>query len=128
MLMSEWIDLTGHEPSPEQWEMITVVYNFHPSIPDVGGKKMIIEFYKAGGLGLIMDMYYTASSIVRYEDAIREAEAEVIRLGRELESRIGELKAEYRRKIAYYQQLRNENKAVLIQTRARYAKHIKPTG
>lgn len=33
MMREEWTALTGHNPTPEQWEVIETVYTWHPSIP-----------------------------------------------------------------------------------------------
>src|SRR5574337_1665107 len=57
MLQAEFTDLTGYEPTAEQWEVITEVYGFHPLIPDVGGKKVFADLWARGGYGLICDMH-----------------------------------------------------------------------
>jgi len=49
--------------TPEQWEKINTVYQFHPVIKDVGGKDQIAALYVAGGMFLIEDMFKRANEI-----------------------------------------------------------------
>lgn len=52
-------DETGEsreDPTAEEYRDIETVYAFHPSIPNVGGERMIAELYVNCGMTLIYDM------------------------------------------------------------------------
>lgn len=92
MTEQEWITLTGYQPKnagtfelstdehpipsedEDEWYIITEVYNFHPAIPDQGGKDVIRNLYSIGGMQLIRDMLSVALIFEQYENDIREAE------------------------------------------------------
>ena len=49
MSKNEFETLIGASVTPDQWEVIERVYNFHPDIPNVGGKEKIASIWKSGG-------------------------------------------------------------------------------
>ncbi len=53
MMKSEFEKLIGKEVTPEDYEKIETVYNFHPSIDNVKGKEQISSLYLSGGMGVI---------------------------------------------------------------------------
>jgi len=60
MMQSEWTKLTGHNPSDFEWGVIHTVYQFHPTIPDLGGKEKLAQLFALGGFGLMTDMQRAA--------------------------------------------------------------------
>lgn len=81
MNQREFTERTGFEPTSEQWEAIHTVYQFHPCIPDVGGKDKLASLFRMGGLGLILGMEGDAKHAMRLDTAIRNAEIEAARKG-----------------------------------------------
>ena len=60
MTKQEFEKISGKTVSQGDYANIEFVYQFHPSIPNVGGKEMIAELYNLGGMRLILDMKRTA--------------------------------------------------------------------
>jgi hypothetical protein len=58
----------------EEFEVIQYVYNFHPCISEVRGKKEIAELYKKFGLRVIKDMTETAKKADELEQLIHDYE------------------------------------------------------
>jgi hypothetical protein len=79
MNASEFKELTDGEGvySAQQWEIVETVYNFHPLIPDFGGKEKIAQLFKLGGIGLLSDMLPAARTAQALEEAVREAKNEL---------------------------------------------------
>lgn len=76
-------DETGEsreDPADDEYRDIETVYAFHPSIPNVGGKRMIAELYVNCGMTLIYDMLPRAEAIERVEKEVRRAKEEYNRL------------------------------------------------
>lgn len=76
-------DETGEsreDPADDEYRDIETVYVFHPSIPNVGGKRVIAELYVNYGMALIYDMLPRAEAIERVEKEVRRAKAEYNRL------------------------------------------------
>ena len=86
MTLTEWTDLTKTSPTESEWEIISLVYTFHPAIPDVGGKKVLADLYKVGGFGLISGMLVAAESAEKLDREVREAESAIERKKAEIES------------------------------------------
>lgn len=67
MNKQEWAKLTNWNPDGEQaeseWETIHTVYQWHPAIPDQGGKAVLAGLFKVGGLGLLRDMEAGARAV-----------------------------------------------------------------
>ena len=78
MMQSEFHALTGFQPTTEQWEIIHKVYQWHPAIPDVGGKAKLAELWRLGGLGLISGMEGDAQQAFLLQKGIEEAERAVV--------------------------------------------------
>jgi hypothetical protein len=53
----------------DAYKIIERVYTWHPSIPDIGGKAVIAQLYKLGGMTLMRDM---DASAVKAESAYEE--------------------------------------------------------
>lgn len=60
MMKSEFEVRIGHAVTPEEYEMIEMVYMYHPIIKNANGKDTLVQVYKLGGMALITDMYGTA--------------------------------------------------------------------
>jgi hypothetical protein len=56
MMQSEWMKLTGNNPTDFEWDVIHTVYQYHPAIPETGGKEKLAQLFALGGFGLISDM------------------------------------------------------------------------
>lgn len=61
MMKQEFEQRIGAEVTPEEYKIIERVYMWHPSIPNVGGKDVIAQLWKIGGMALIEDMDHRAS-------------------------------------------------------------------
>lgn len=72
-------------PSEEEFEIITVVYNYHPSIHPVEGKEQIAMLYSRFGMRIIFDMLPTAHKARDIEDEIRTQKAIISGLEKQLE-------------------------------------------
>jgi hypothetical protein len=59
-------DLNAHD-----FKIINTVYAHHPMISDTNGKKEIADLYKKGGMGIMNDMYPTASELALHESNIQ---------------------------------------------------------
>jgi hypothetical protein len=96
MLQSEWSERTGHQPTPEEWELIHTVYAWHPAIPEVKGKEVIARLFQIGGIGVLQDMLLKARRVQELEDAFSQVQQELGNLKQEEET----LKAEIERRRA----------------------------
>lgn len=86
MTRAEFENLLPHEvtpPTDRDFDVITIVYNEHPAIDPIDGKKQIAMLYSTFGMRVIFDMRETA---VR----ARELRAEI----RDLEIRLQQARAE----------------------------------
>lgn len=64
-------------PSEQEYEIIDFVYNYHPSIHTVGGKKQIARLYSEFGMRIILDMQETAKRMQEIHDEIRSLRARI---------------------------------------------------
>ena len=56
----------------EDWQVINVVYTFHPSIDEVKGKQQVALLYVEFGMRIFWDMLPTAEKAVKIEAKILE--------------------------------------------------------
>jgi hypothetical protein len=56
MMKSEWERAIKHYITDEEWDIVHRVYQTHPLISDVDGKKDLLRIYEVGGFGLISSM------------------------------------------------------------------------
>lgn len=56
MMKHEFEQRIGSEVTPEEYKVVEHVYMWHPAIPNVGGKDMLAQIWKLGGMDLIEDM------------------------------------------------------------------------
>lgn len=84
MMLSEFEKLVGEEISAGEYAEIEYVYNFHPGIPEVGGKARIAELWKVGGLGLIQSMKAEAKAAEQREDRMMVIRSQISVLNSEL--------------------------------------------
>lgn len=64
-------------PSEQEYEIINFVYNYHPSIHSVEGKKQIARLYSEFGMRIILDMQETAKRMKEISDEIRSLRARI---------------------------------------------------
>lgn len=64
-------------PSEQEYEIIDFVYNYHPSIYHVEGKKQIARLYSEFGMRIILDMQETAKRMKEISDEIRSLRARI---------------------------------------------------
>lgn len=102
MMKHEFESRIGAEVSPEEYAIIEHVYTWHPSIPNVGGKDLLAQLYKLGGMTVIMDMDGSATIAESiYEDICEKLRKTVERKGQilsqiaETQKRLDELNAEF---------------------------------
>ena len=80
MTKQEFEKILGHEVTQQDYNRIEFVYNFHPSIPETGGKETIAKLYEIGGMRLIKDMLPTAVKARSLEEEIHQMSLEIARL------------------------------------------------
>ena len=84
MTKDEFIQLTDAKVSEQDWDIINVVYTFHPSISETEGKKQIAYLYSNFGMRVIRDMVTTARRAEYLEGCIRQAQSNIDNLTQEL--------------------------------------------
>ena len=62
MMKQEFEQRIDAEVTPEEYKVVEHVYMWHPAIPNVGGKDMLAQIWKLGGMDLIEDMDCRATS------------------------------------------------------------------
>ena len=75
----------ARKPTEEEFELIQLVYNYHPSIHPVGGKDQIAMLYSTFGMRIIMDMLDTAQQAEMIESERRQLKTRLRELEREEE-------------------------------------------
>ena len=85
MTKQEFEQRLGKQVNSADYSVIEYVYNFHPSISDVGGKDQIASLYKIGGMRLIKDMIPTAQRAEKLEEEMRQARTALGTLRRQYE-------------------------------------------
>lgn len=84
MMKCEFEAIANEKVSTEDYKLIEYVYQWHPLIPNSGGKEKIAEIWKVGGMGLIRDMIPTAMRAEESESKVRELRSKIYELEREL--------------------------------------------
>lgn len=93
MMISEFLKLAKVDHlAPEEYDMIEIVYTYHPAISDTKGKEEIVKYWKDG---LIRDMYPRAKDIMYAEFAIEQQRVKIDCLNEEHERRITKEMEEY---------------------------------
>lgn len=94
MMQSEWEQMTGQPTTIQEWDVVHTVYQWHPMIGDVDGKKQLLALYKLGGIGLLRDMLTTANrayELSSHEDEldrqIEALDAEKVRVMQEFDEK-----------------------------------------
>lgn len=72
------------EVTDKEWKDIEMVYNFHPSISETGGKNQIAMLYHTFGFRIIKDMLPTAQMMEIKERELRVARAALQKVQREM--------------------------------------------
>lgn len=73
MTKQEFEQRLGKQVNSADYSIIEYVYNFHPSIGEIGGKDQMASLYKIGGMRLIRDMLPTAQKAEKLEADMRQA-------------------------------------------------------
>lgn len=73
MMHNEFEKLSGKSVTPDEYNLIEFIYQWHPSISDNNGKEQIISLYSIGGLRLIRDMKPVAELNHQIQKEIDEA-------------------------------------------------------
>lgn len=84
MLKKEFEMIAGVHVTPEEYEKIEFIYNWHPSISETAGKMQIATIWNIGGLRLIRDMEESARHAKAIDDQIRVEKEELKSLEKEL--------------------------------------------
>ena len=85
MLKYEFEKILGKNVGDEEYKLIEYIYMYHPLIPEVDGKKKIVEYYKLGGMTLMYDMKPTADKAKEHEIKIQKLKFEIQRLREEID-------------------------------------------
>ena len=92
MMKAEFEKFYNAEVSAEIYAEIEYVYNFHPAIPDVGGKQKIADIFRVGGIGVIRSMRPVAEMAEKAEKEILHKRHQIA----EIEKEIAEIRATLR--------------------------------
>jgi len=77
MTKQEFRALTKRDFTDEEYEIIEIVYTFHPSISETEGKMQIANLFDNFGFRVIADMLPTAVKAREYEELIVEKKHEL---------------------------------------------------
>ena len=77
MTKQEFRALTKRDFTDEEYEIIEIVYTFHPSISETEGKMQIANLFDNFGFRIIADMLPTAVKAREYEELIVEKKHEL---------------------------------------------------
>lgn len=86
MTKQEFEQRLGKQVNSADYSIIEYVYNFHPSIGEIGGKDQISDLYQLGGMRLIKDMLPTAQKAEKLEDEIRKTRTTLETLKKQYEA------------------------------------------
>lgn len=64
----------------KEYKLIEYVYQFHPAISEINGKRQIARLYVEFGMGIIRDMLPRAEVMQKLENEQRKAKAELERI------------------------------------------------
>ena len=102
MMKNEFEERIGAEVSTEEYRIVERVYMWHPAIPNVGGKDVIAQLYKLGGMALIEDMDIRATALEEESKSLRmflqqnaARRGEILKELSDLENRRAVLNAEF---------------------------------
>lgn len=108
MMKHEFEERINAEISDQDYKTVELVYTWHTAIPNVGGKDMIAQLYKIGGMAVINDMAKSASvrcaNIMRMERVVQDVKEEM----RSVEEKMEELDAEMRNLRMRWQELSSQ--------------------
>jgi hypothetical protein len=93
MTRSEWLEQTRHEATDAEWEVIHTVYQFHPAVPEVGGKARLAQLFQLGGMGLLTEMLPKAETFAAMEEAVHQAREASREANRKLQETLATLHA-----------------------------------
>ncbi len=72
MMRREFESRIGHTLSDNQWEVVDRIYNYHPEVPDKGGKDVVAAWYREA----MSDRYPSFSRLVYTKLGVANDEAE----------------------------------------------------
>lgn len=71
MTKSEFEYLIHGSVTDEEYELIEIVYMWHPAIRNTSGKEEVAELYKSFGIIIFKDMYPRAMKLKEIDEEIR---------------------------------------------------------
>lgn len=71
MMYQEFVSAIGHEIDWESWVKVEIVYQWHPAIDNVKGKKQIADLFTNFGMTIIEDMLPRAMKVQKYDSEVR---------------------------------------------------------
>ena len=77
MTKIEFEEKIGKKVFSDEYEMIELVYNWHPAISDTKGKDQIAQIYQIGGMCVIKDMLPRARAAAALDTKRRALRAEL---------------------------------------------------
>lgn len=120
MRRNEWYKYTRHKTSNEEWELISVVIEFHSSLYYDGAIEDIVLLYKQGGMEYIKYLSGIVQTIIRYKNFISEAKEELHKLQKELVVKTLDIPQETARRIEKQKIIISDNQESLLITREYY--------
>ena len=108
--------------SEQNWDIINMVYAWHPMISDVNGKDEIIALYKKGGMGLMEDMYPTAEKLHDIESEIQTASVTVENLIKQYQEELNTLTKRHNANLAEQKKIVKEAYETRNEIEVKYGK------
>jgi pyridoxal/pyridoxine/pyridoxamine kinase len=103
MMQHEFEEKYGKIVTPKEWEMISFVYTWHPSISDVNGKKEIVSAFKTDGIDGIKRMIPAAKAVANQQAELETLSRETAKKLQDINDNIWNLESqllEIKRQIA----------------------------
>lgn len=86
MMRQEFEKLVGQEVTDNEWATVHAVYQWYPTIKDVGGKGQVAQLFKAHGMLIFHDMLPRTLRLARLDSKRIQLLREVELLDRDIKA------------------------------------------
>jgi len=125
MMISEWLEMTkGTTCSPEAFELVNFVYQWHPSIPDSQpeARKKVLSLWNTFGFGIFEDMQEAAEKMKLALDTVNMARSRADNLTHDYEAELMRLKESHMANIREAHRIEVDALELVNTMKARYKK------
>ncbi len=84
MQKSEFEKMIGHSVSDADYEVIEMVYQWHPVVKETSGKDEVAELWKSFGITIFLDMFPRAKKACELQKKLCHAQSEVESIKKEI--------------------------------------------